>query len=618
MFNRNFNIGTKIILGYVVILAILIGVSATLIVNVRLLTSDYEDVATHDLPIIETVKELEKLVIDMETGERGFLLTGDQAFLEPYNLAVNAFDETTQDLMELITNIPDQIDAEQVARLESIISNVDNWQMTVANPLIEQRRAISSESLRTETQIDEFNTLIGDVGSGIGKDRIDTIRAIFAEFIQTQNDITAGEVTQAYADADFVQMVILIVTASGLVIGIGISVYLGRSISNNVGLLMEATQAVADGDLERRVEIRSGDEVEHLANSFNMMADSLQTTMQSQVAKDYIESVVDEYANFIAEVADGNLQIRVDTDAITDETLSVLGDNLNVMVANLNDMATQINEVATGVSAAASEILAATTQQIASATEQESAVTQTMTTVEEVRTTVKQTSERAQAVAQASHQSVEVSQDGEKSVQASIEGMQLIRQRVEGIAENILMLSERTQQIGEIIETVNEISEQSKLLALNASIEAARAGEEGKGFAVVAMEVRQLAEQSRDATARVRDILNQIQQATNTAVMVTEEGSKGAESGMVLVEKAGNSIRDLSHTIEQASQAATQIAASTNQQNNGMDQLATAMSSIKQATTQTAASTRQAERSARDLNGMAQQMQQAVSRYRLN
>jgi methyl-accepting chemotaxis protein len=165
---------------------------------------------------------------------------------------------------------------------------------------------------------------------------------------------------------------------------------------------------------------------------------------------------------------------------------------------------------------------------------------------------------------------------------------------------------------------VNEIANQSKLLALNASIEAARAGEEGKGFAVVAMEVRQLAEQSREATARVRDILNQIQQATNTAVMVTEEGSKGAENGMSLVERAGEAIRDLTQTIDVAAQAAIQIAASTHQQTNGMDQLASAMSAIKQATMQTAASTRQAERSAQDLNTMASEMQKAVARYRLN
>src|SRR5690606_31229676 len=172
--------------------------------------------------------------------------------------------------------------------------------------------------------------------------------------------------------------------------------------------------------------------------------------------------------------------------------------------ANLEALIGQMQEAAATLNAAASEILAASSQQAASTAEQESAVTQTVATLEEVRTAVLQTTERAQQVATISRESVAVSRKGQEAVTHTVEGMSLIKQRVENIAENILLLSERTQQIGEIIDTVNALADQSKLLALNASIEAARAGEEGKGFAVVAMEVRQLAEQSRQATGRVR------------------------------------------------------------------------------------------------------------------
>jgi methyl-accepting chemotaxis protein len=275
----------------------------------------------------------------------------------------------------------------------------------------------------------------------------------------------------------------------------------------------------------------------------------------------------------------------------------------------------QMRTTAGVLNAAASEILAASNQQVASTSEQESAVAQTVVTLEEVRTTVEQTSDRARQVADISRQSVEVSQQGENAVAVTVEGMARIRQQVADIAENILALSARTQQIGEIIDTVNALADQSKLLALNASIEAARAGEEGRGFAVVALEVRQLAEQSRQATARVRAIIDEIQQATNTAVMVTEAGSKGAESGMELVEQAGSAIRDLAATIASAAQAATQIAASTQQQTTGMEQLSAAMAHIRTAATQTAASTRQMERSVQDLMDMAEQLGQAAERY---
>ncbi len=281
----------------------------------------------------------------------------------------------------------------------------------------------------------------------------------------------------------------------------------------------------------------------------------------------------------------------------------------------LQQLIAQAREVANTLNAATAEILAATNQQVSSVTEQDVAVSQTMTTVEQVRTTVRQTAERAQAVADSARQSVSVSQNGQAAITNTITGMRTIQERVEAIAQTILALSQKTQQIGEIIDTVNDLADQSKLLALNASIEAARAGEDGRGFAVVAMEVRQLAEQSRDATARIRAILNEIQQATNTAVMVTEEGSKGADTGMTLVQNAGDAIRELAGTIEEAAQAAMQIAASTNQQTNGMDQLVKAMLSIKQATTQTASSAEQTERSAQDLSRMAQDMERTIADY---
>jgi methyl-accepting chemotaxis protein len=122
--------------------------------------------------------------------------------------------------------------------------------------------------------------------------------------------------------------------------------------------------------------------------------------------------------------------------------------------------------------------------------------------------------------------------DGKQSVQASIEAMHRIQEHMASIAESIVRLSEQGQTIGEIIATVNDLAEQSNLLAVNAAIEAAKAGEQGKGFAVVAQEVKSLAEQSKQATAQVRTILNDIQTAMSAAVMATEQGSKAVDAGV--------------------------------------------------------------------------------------
>jgi PAS domain S-box-containing protein len=209
-------------------------------------------------------------------------------------------------------------------------------------------------------------------------------------------------------------------------------------------------------------------------------------------------------------------------------------------------------------------------------------IQQTSTAAIEINASIAQTAERAENVAQIANRSVEVSQQGQQAVAKSIEGMNLIRQRVEGIAETILALSKKTQQIGEIIATVNDIAEQSKLLGLNASIEAARAGKEGRGFAVVAMEMRNLAEQSREATLQVRDILNEIRQATDAVVSTTEGGIKGVQMGESLIDEAGQTIQVLTAVIQEAAELASQIAVSTRQQSTGAEQLAAVVQTMRE------------------------------------
>jgi methyl-accepting chemotaxis protein len=186
---------------------------------------------------------------------------------------------------------------------------------------------------------------------------------------------------------------------------------------------------------------------------------------------------------------------------------------------------------------------------------------------------------------------------------------------MEAIAESIVRLSEQGQTIGQIIATVEDLAAQSNLLAVNAAIEAAKAGEHGKGFGVVAQEVKSLAEQSRQATDRVRTILGDIQKATTAAVMATEQGGKAVEAGGAQTELAGESIATLAGSVTEAAQAATQIAASSQQQLVGLAQVAGAMENIKQASTQNVASAKQLEVAARNLNDLGQRLKHLAATY---
>lgn len=335
-----------------------------------------------------------------------------------------------------------------------------------------------------------------------------------------------------------------------------------------------------------------------------------------------IDRTLNSYIAVLEKVAEGDLRERLDlrsVDATTNEgrMLMRLGRSVNAMLDRIQHVVSEINRTLRRLDADTQQILDATSRQITMANEQDAVVTETTATVNEVRATVTETAERAQSVAETAQVSVDISRGGIEAVSETISGMELIRRRVEDIADNILVLSEHTQQIGEIIATVNNLADQSRMLALNASVEAARAGEEGKGFAVVAMEVRNLADQNRDATVQVREILGEIQRATNAAVMVTEEGSKGVDQGQSLVNKAGDSIRDLARAIEEAAMAAMQIAASTRQQTIGMDQLTQAMRTIKHATTETVSSTMQVEASVQRLREAADRVNDVLAGLKL-
>ncbi len=323
-----------------------------------------------------------------------------------------------------------------------------------------------------------------------------------------------------------------------------------------------------------------------------------------------IERLISPYITNLEAFAEGDMREQLEIpnlDANTREGHMVveLGEVINSMLGRVRTVVIGVSNALQRLDSDTQAILEATSRQISMANEQDAVVTETTATVNEVRATVTETAERAQSVAETAQVSVDISRSGSTAVTETIEGMEVIRRRVEDIADNILVLSEHTQQIGEIIATVNNLADQSRMLALNASVEAARAGEEGKGFAVVAMEVRNLADQNRDATVQVREILGEIQRATNAAVMVTEEGSKGVDEGQELVNAAGDSIRDLARAIEDAATAAMQIAASTRQQTIGMDQLTQAMRTIKHATTETVSSTMQVEASVQRLRDAA-------------
>ena len=315
-------------------------------------------------------------------------------------------------------------------------------------------------------------------------------------------------------------------------------------------------------------------------------------------------------------IAEGNLSATVEQTTRKDE-VGTLQRSLRRMSENLRELFSQTQEGIGTLGTSASEILATTTQIASGAAETATGVSETTTTVEEVKQTAQVSSQKARSVMEGAQRSVQVAQTGRKAVEETLAGMDRIREQMELIAGSIVRLSEQSQAIGEIIATVNDLAEQSNLLAVNAAIEAAKAGDQGRGFAVVAQEVKSLATQSKQATAQVRGILGEVQKATSAAVMATEQGTKVVEAGVKQSAEVNEVIRQLGENIAEAAQSSTQIAASSQQQVVGMDQIAQAMESIKLATTQNVAGARQAEAAAQQLHELGESLGRLVSHYSL-
>jgi methyl-accepting chemotaxis protein len=315
-------------------------------------------------------------------------------------------------------------------------------------------------------------------------------------------------------------------------------------------------------------------------------------------------------------IATGDLRANVPASGGRDEVGQLLR-ALGEMVDAWRTLAAETTRGVDTLSSAAGEILASTAQGAASAVETAAAVSETTATVEEVKQTSMLTSEKSRAVSDTAQEAARTASEGRRVLDDSMQGMQTIQEKMEAIASTVVRLSERSHAIGEITATVAGLAEQSNLLAVNAAIEAAKAGEHGKGFAVVAQEVKSLAEQSRQATRQVREILGEIQKNVGAAVMITEQGAKTVAQGVDQMTQAGQAIRQLADNIADAAQAAVQIAVSSQQQRAGMDQVALAMENIQQASAENAAGSRQAEASARNLHALGQSLRRIVDRFQL-
>ena len=571
-------IGVKFGVGYVLAFLLLIGLG---LVSFRSMAQLNESIVWVD-HTNEVLKKLDHIAIDllnMETGQRGFLITGKDEYLEPYKEGAEKVYEDIERVQKLAADNPGQ-----QSRIKALL------------PLVENKLAELKETIDLR-RTNGFDASLQMVQENRGKTVMGKIRVILADIEQAEKSLLEIRVAAQAADVYNTKFIIIVGIAVGSII-LAIAAYvITNNIAKPLGDLTSVAQKIAEGDVNVVVSSgRRNDEVGALAQAFDDMVLYLK-----------------EMASVAQQIATSDLSGTVTARGETD----MLSNALIIMLESFRTQISTIKDSVQALSTATKEISTTISQFSATASETSTAVSETSTSVEETRQIAELVSNKTREVAAGAQSLAKISEDGKDATEDTIKAMVGIQEQMGLIADSIVRLSEQTQTIGEIITTVEDLSQQSNLLAVNASIEAAKVGEHGKGFAVVAQEIKNLAEQSKEATARVRTILTDIQKAAGSSVMVTEQGSKAVAFGVQQSAKTSEAIMAMAAGITQSAQAASQITASTQQQITGMDQIAQAMQSIDLASKQNVDGAVQLQKAARGLDRLGNNLAEIVARYRL-
>jgi CHASE3 domain sensor protein len=271
-------------------------------------------------------------------------------------------------------------------------------------------------------------------------------------------------------------------------------------------------------------------------------------------------------------------------------------------------LARQIGMAVRHIQSSSSELQTAANQQATSSKEQATAMTEITSTISELLATARQIAENARRVANVAESTASSARAGDLTVQRTSESIQAIQRQVDVIVSHMLDLGRKSQQIGGILELINELAEQTNILAINATIEAAGAGDSGRRFAVVAEEIRRLADRVGASTKEIRQLIEDIRSSVNKTVMATEGGNKAVEAGARQFGDVAVSFTQIVAMVQNATEAAREIELSTKQQSTAVEQVNVAISSVAQATKETEASSTQALQTAAELAGLSRDL----------
>lgn len=316
----------------------------------------------------------------------------------------------------------------------------------------------------------------------------------------------------------------------------------------------------------------------------------------------------------LADLADGDLTT---TATVSEDFTGAIADSINFTIDQLRILVSQINDTAVKVSVAA-EDTQGTALHLAEASEhQAQEIAGASAAINEMAVTIDQVSSNAAESASVAEKSVAIANTGAEVVQNTINGMDNIREQIQETSKRIKRLGESSQEIGDIVSLINDIADQTNILALNAAIQASMAGDAGRGFAVVADEVQRLAERSSAATKQIEALVKTIQSDTNEAVISMEQTTAEVVRGARLAQDAGAALEEIETVSQELAELIQNISNAARQQASSAGHISNTMNVIQEITSQTSSGTTATAQSIGNLAGMANELKQSVAGFKL-
>ena len=477
--------GRKIAAGFALSFLLLLGIGFVAYRSLNSLTTTSHLVA-HTHEVLEHIAEMLSLLKDAETAQRGYVITGDDTFLEPYHAALDGLPKVIKELRELTADN----------------ANQQKW-IDAAEPLI----AAKLEELKRTIEMRRkagFEPTAKVVAGGEGKKIMDNLRQAAEQMNHEERDLLKQRAEEVEAAAGSARSTIILGTLACLLFVIAAGFFITRSLSGQIGLAVRHVQSSS-------VELQS---------------------------------------------------------------------TANQQASGAKESSTAMNEIST--------------------------------TISELLATSRQIAESAQRVAHVAEESSAAARAGDQTMGKAHESVSGIKRQVDLIVVHMLDLGKKSQQIGGILEIINELAEQTNILAINATIEAAGAGDAGKRFAVVADEIRKLADRVGGSTKEIRTLIEEIQAAVNTTVMATEGGTKAVDAGARQFAEVTTALKQITELLGTTTEAAREIELSTKQQSTAVEQVNIAIANIAKAAKETEAGLTQTLQTATQLTGLSHDLTRMI------